>query len=229
MLAKARPDWEFVGSKYRTEYKVWHGNTYLGVINFALHNDRYRIDCESLSAVRQRGDFTKTKNVKKACEIILTNFKVKSNLVLAREKHLLAGNLRMNLRDTANMRYKSRMTYLTPIMSDLMFSDIDYYTITLMRLGAKLEQIEAAKEAREEICKWDSFFEENTHATPVVVVDGVYYMANDTQYTDDTLPHYLRQNLGLLKLMGVGSSLTGVGFVAGSDMFLVVPTRESDT
>lgn len=229
MLAKARPHWEFVGVRYRSEFHVWAGNTHLGVINFSLNTGTYLIDCESLSEVRRRGSYNKTKNIDKACKLILDNFKVKPDTKVAHEKHLLFANIRRNAKDTAYMKHKSRMTYLASALEELFFSDVDKYTAILIEQGLGPSVMLSAIETKDEVNNWDHLYLPGTQATPVVIVNDVYHLPDGKSYTDDTLPVYLRQNLGLLKLAPKDTTIRDVGYKVQADMFLVVQTKGDET
>jgi hypothetical protein len=228
-LAKARPNWEFVGSRWRTEHKVWSGNNYLGTINWMKYNDSYLIDCEILDLARKRGEWTKTKDVDKAFKIILNNFVVKSDAKIAAERHNSLVAFQRSFKDTATMKHKSRMTYVLPFLEQLLFSDLDKYFNILVGLGLDPAMLSAAVDTKDAVVMWDQLSRPDAGATPLAVVNGIYYTLDGKSYSDDTLPIELRQNLGLLKLVANNDVVTGVGFRAGDSTFLVLPTKEDAT
>lgn len=228
-LAKARPGWEFVGTRWRREHKVWSGNKYLGTINWMRYNDSYLIDCEILYLTRKRGEWTKTKDIDKAVKIILNNFVVKSDVKIAAERHNNLVAFQRTYKDTATMKHKSRMTYVLPFLEQLLFSDFDKYSNILVGLGLDPVMLSAAVNTKDAVIMWDQFSRPDAGATPIAVVNGTYYTSDGKSYSDDTLPVELRQNLGLLKLVANNAEVSGVGFRAGEAMFLVLPTREDAT
>jgi len=206
-LAKARPKWKLVGTRYNVRpdnvvwanaFTVFEGNEELGTVrkdyNHGTGSDCFAIDNKRMADKRQRGSATTTKDVKKAFKTI------------TREFHgLTTEELLRDARGAANIGVSA--------------VERDRRNTYQLRLSAMREAHNAGGS--------------NEGAGMLVVLRGNDYIiqrGDETLIlTQDQLTPHMRRCIGMLKLTEKGGFIPDIGVKTDEyQMFIMPETKETE-
>lgn len=244
-LAKNKPNWRIIcikrlraimGSSFVATHfnisegdenlgSVWRDYTSVGGEVVAMNNPR-------LSAARQRGEATRTKDMAKAYKIILANFKPKSIAEIAQEAWTEGSNLAFNkanqisgelLGATHNIR--DMATAFAVRHWDAFYAEEGTDPAMCAKLDNLIAKQEQAEASREFIALSSS------KSMLVVVIHGNDYILLTDKgrriVPHDQVSNHVRRCVGMLKLVDDKEYIPNVGIRRSATQFVIMPDPET--
>ena len=236
-LAHKYPRWEFHsedlyhGNSTANRFIVFFKGEELGAVELSGYegNYKYLLHCDRIRKEIERGYGKKTSDVGKAVKLVKKYFSP-----LSLEERLFKAQHRTMdaLRTTMGKTSSAYRTLWSALESDLMDILVEEWDAVVQRLSASRVDSTAAK----------SFPEKYHAAKDMVAIDEAYkngtayvVMATDSNYairrrtgseitikSSEELPAYMRQALGMLKLMEANQFIANVGLRVDDTTFFVL-------
>lgn len=240
-LAKARPKWTLVGTRFVTRedepnravsFTVFEGNDELGTIaksyNYGTSTDVFAIDNKRMSDKRQRGCATTTKDVNKAFKIITREFHAKTVDELVREAAgtvLSAVNL---VSSSARNAYNHRVNALSAVMLGFAVAKWEEFASIARKTGvpeSSLDTFHDVKQLHEDALAME--YARMAKTGMLVVLRGNDYIVQrgdeTTILSHEQLTPHMKRCIGMLKLADKGTFIPGMGVKGGPDNMFVMP------
>lgn len=246
-LAKARPKWRLIGTRYTvrggdeanwaTYFTVYEGNEALGTIrksyNYGTSQDVFAIDNKRMSDKRQRGNATTTKDVAKAFKIITREFHGKTTDELVREASNVLSTAISHVANQARSEYQGRVSRMSEAC--LAFATDHWDTFAQFArekgvAGVTLDTFHEAKQNRDDgVALTDAV---NGRTGMLVVLRGDDYIVQHngatTILSSDQLTPHMKRCIGMLKLADKGAFIPGMGVKGGPDAMFIMPEPKGD-
>jgi len=241
-LSKKRPTWTFVSSSHPTD--VYGGgfeyaqfdimdDEKLGTVWCERHwrtgARKFAFDCNRLRAKRERGQFTETKDVKKATKLILENMYAETPAEFMRAASSQASS-RITEKLYSYVRAYTRtkdglMPTLVSLALDhpeLVKSHAPQVSGTVDRFLAEHSELVISKTIKSDV--------DNGKFTLLVERGGRVYSDSPgiASCTLDELSDAFKRAVGVLKLSPVGTLIPGVGFRVSDDTYMAFDGENND-
>lgn len=251
LLAIKYPTWDFYMASIDM-HNVADGNVVANVDRFDVKHDDELLG--SLHLVRFRGDrcigiqntrvmhtleharMKRTTDPAKAVAIVKRYFGKKTGVELAFEAQVAASEYLNNAVYRHNRKLQEVLETVTKAAAKYVRMDIpDQFKAYLETLPNGKKLINELDESYKAETEFNAIVEihtkaRNKEACIVVLLSGTYIVkrGDDAPFkcTDDNLPDYVRNKIGLLKLCEVGHSVSGVGSRVNDQTFLIVIDKE---
>lgn len=241
-LAKARPKWKLVGvtfdpradgHNWARSFRIFDGNMELGTVhksyNYSTSSDCYAIDNARMSAARQRGSSTTTKDANKAFKIITKNFygKTPEEMVKeARERANAQVQINSRSRDHNYMGIVVNLRNGLLAYAEANWDAFRQFAEENKGIGTlNIDRYHEAKADSEQGAILADAW--NAGTTSVVVLRGSEYIVNGPDgykvLTHDDLTPWEKRAIGMLKLADVGMFLPPFGVKSGEGEMCVLP------
>ncbi len=237
-LAEKHPDWLFLPKHvYRNsnsgvcDFKVKYKPTQevLGSIDKEIRYSRsngnrttvYTIRNDRISEARERGSNFQTGKLREAIKKVEKFFYPQTeaelvNLAIDRARFIVQREYR-----DVRSSYEDAMNRVTPCMFNYLQPMWDTFLATIPDVTAReaASKLLDTKEALSKYAELEHAIHFKTKLLTVHIVDDTYYSVgihpNVERYTSDTLPEDIKVKVGLLKLVGEGQVITGLGVRVG--------------
>lgn len=254
-LAKARPKWKLVGTRYNVRpdnvvwanaFTVFEGNEELGTIkkdyNHGTGSDCFAIDNKRMADKRQRGSATTTKDVKKAFKTITREFHGLTTEELLREARGAANLHVANTERDRRNTYQLRISAMREAALAFALDNWDAFTPFAREQGVPgimLDTFHEAKEQNDEAQRLNLAHSAHNAggsdglAGMLVVLRGNDYIiqrgGKTLMLTQDQLTSHMRRCIGMLKLTEKGTFVPDIGIKTGEDQMFIMPeTKETE-
>lgn len=239
-LALTYPQWNFeeCNMTLNSADKTYHAYRFnivdkrevLGTIDkeWGRSGYRFKVDNHRINAMRQRGSGMKTVHMDKAFKYVGKFFSKKNIIEKVREASQVATSALENVRGSKNYAVRSAWNndVVTTAMQNYLVSNFpNVLTMLDAHARQKLEDFPRLMEEQRAVFEISSA----THSgnSYLVLLDGMDYAikkGNDapTIKTSEQLPSFMRQAIGMLKLVEDGQVIEGIGFRTSETTFIVV-------
>ncbi len=247
-LAKKYPQWRFMATQfwyqrpndaepYAEAYRfyVYDGRESLGQISTDYgrnHEKVFTINNERIADARERGDTTKTKDLKKAVKIVGKMFGAKTIHERLDEAHGDAATdiarVHSDRAGTFNRTYEHIAKHLMPYI----MANYESLAPIAVQAGANAETVERLLSAHDEFKITKEIYEcQQNNTGAVVLIHGSDYAVmgkDDTGehktriFSTETLPPHIKRSVGMLKLVEPKYFVKGAGLKIHDTAFFVV-------
>lgn len=246
-LAKARPKWKLVGTRFvlrddgspvwATSFTVVEGYTALGEVrkdfNHSISADCFAIDNPRMSARRQRGYATMTKDVNKAFKIITKDFHGKTTEELVADARGDAYNYVSKACRDHNSAYHGYLGNMRGSLLAFACQQWDAYRDFAKDNGVTENTLDNFHEAKDLSDAADDMQQSwNNRSGMLVVLRGDDYIVTTGDdiriMTNSDLTPHMKQCIGMLKLADKGTFIPTRGIKVNDTTMYVMEDRSSD-
>jgi hypothetical protein len=252
-LAKANPQWTFIGvlsytAYYPTEtpadiesFIVEHKNEQLGNLRIykTWHNRKqvvkYGVSNQRIAIKRERGSEMVTKDMVRAIRTVQKQFSSKTaNEHLGEATEKLVSSMNREVRNHNRLFDVAFSKYIGALQTHILLNLDKFNDIVAPHLQDKSLITELPKlYDRFELAENIAVSSNNNYGTVVVINGGEYMVAfkHDSVvmgFTTDTLPPSVKQHIGMLKLIQDGEFLRDVGYRHDENTYYVVDVKPDE-
>jgi hypothetical protein len=241
-LALKNPEWKFEAT-YTSRKLVDSGVIYtverMKVINkyeeigqvgldYTRAGKRFYINNHRVENMRERGSGVKTTDLNKALRHVDKFFGLKDLEEKLEEAKNQAHNIISNVAREKYYYYQNIWRSLEEPARQFILENMEAFT-------AATKDVNAVEKFPEALHEMDNanFVSEliHKHKTYLVLIDGMNYSVAFGKHPSETmaseqLPTFIRQGVGMLKLVEVGNIITNIGLRVAENTFVVLPPSE---
>jgi len=242
-LTSKKPNWEFIcantgsrnpaGDRYvYSKFEIREMGEELGWINKETNwrdsSFSYIFDNERLKAARKRTSYTKSKDVKKAAKLICDNFYTRTPAELMKEvRQILYARVNNNANHLSYAVRDTKSKLLEDFLKFAMANQDRFVDTIQTEIGKQLavqlpDMIEKAKNSE------DMRIANTSNKGAYVIERGNMFLVSRNEssavatYTLEDLPIGIKGDVALLKLVGNGEFIAGVGTRGTDNTFYVL-------
>lgn len=237
-LALQHPTWVFEGKRYShrhinnisyrvaTSIKITEKREEIGSYEVGAYNkkDCYSITNKRISAARERGDSTKTTDIKKAIKVINKFVSRQTILEKVSEAQKAAESAVGDVRAVKSRMHSSLYSALMPTVTKLL---VDQWDTLSPSMNLTADTMRFPEAVRESLVAEHIQTAYNTGNGHLVLIDGLDYALKkgDEEVVllrSDQLPDEVKGKIGILKLVEVSQIVENVGIRARENVFFVL-------
>lgn len=210
------------------------GHVSYGRVGYANSNGKYKVHNHRINAKMERRSFYSTESVDKAVAKIKKEFTAKTMGELLSDAEQRAGQAMYDLRSGKHGEYsryrqvidKALIEYANTIGWEPFKAHMQATDVTTFNTIGKRDEL------YQEFLQMDAIEKQYQQDTALFVLRcGTIYtvkqgLTNIVRYTDADLPESLKRKLGMLKLIDPKHYISGVGFRADENTFVVMSDGE---
>lgn len=202
-------------------------------VGYSNSNLKYKVHNHRINAKMERRSFYSTESVDKAVAKIKKEFTAKTMTELLSDAEKQAGQAMYDLRSNKHGEFrlhsqavdKALMEYTTSVGWEPFKEYVRNTNVTIYNTIGKRDELYA------EFLEMDAIEKQyqNDKALFVLRCDTMYSVKqgdNTVRYSDADLPESMKRKLGMLKLIDPKHYITGVGFRADENSFVVMSDEE---
>jgi hypothetical protein len=218
--------------------RIFKDNEELGHVSYARvgysnSNLKYKVHNDRIDSKMQRRSFYSTESVDKAVAMVKKTFSSKTVQELMNDAENAASQEMHNLRSNKYGAYNSTRQVVEKALMEYAASVgwgpfVEHMRNTDVRVFNTIEKRDELYTEFKHMDEIESAYR-NDKALFVLRCDTIYSVKqgdNTVRHSNDDLPEDLKRKLGLLKLVEPKQYLSGVGFRADQDAFVVLPSEE---
>jgi hypothetical protein len=241
-LALKNPEWKFEAT-YTSRKLVDSGVIYtverMKVINkyeeigqvgldYTRAGKRFYINNHRVENMRERGSGVKTTDLNKALRHVDKFFGLKDLEEKLEEAKNQAHNISSNVAREKYYQYQNVWRILEEPARQFILKNMEAFTAATEDVNAVAKFPEALREMDNANFVSDLIAK---HKTYLVLIDGMNYSVAFGKHPSETmaseqLPTFIRQGVGMLKLVEVGNIITNIGLRVAENTFVVLPPSE---
>ena len=241
-LALKNPEWKFEAT-YTSRKLVDSGVIYtverMKVINkyeeigqvgldYTRAGKRFYINNHRVENMRERGSGVKTTDLNKALRHVDKFFGLKDLEEKLEEAKNQAHNISSNVAREKYYQYQNVWRILEEPARQFILKNMEAFTAATEDVNAVAKFPEALREMDNANFVSDLIHKNQTY---LVLIDGMNYSVAFGKHPSETmaseqLPTFIRQGVGMLKLVEVGNIITNIGLRVAENTFVVLPPSE---
>jgi len=258
-LAKKHPEWTFISDDVWPRIVTDDNNNQIGTVVtmevfIVLHNREqlgnvvkthfrrqpaYAMTNHRISAKRERGNSTKTNDLKKALRIIDRDFGRKNHKERLMELRGKGRGSLISAHNSISGAYQMLIRSMLENLEDHVAANFQHYRDIVVAAGMSPTRLDALPEKKEQYDIAHGVYErafKQSEGLFVIAANSVYLALQDDKdeskvayhtWTSDTVPDVVRRKIGLLKLVDNEAFLEGVGYRIDQDSFLILQEDEN--